>query len=275
VSEAATRDRLRHHVVYDRIAPSYNQRFVSNDMQSVGAALQDLARELGAERVLEVGCGTGRWLADLSRESHHVSGLDLSLGMLQQAGKREREFDLVQGRAGVIPLPDAAFDLVYCVNAIHHFDTPQTFIREALRLLKPGGALAVVGSDPHDDHRGWYVYDYFPGTLETDLERFPSWGTVLDWMVGAGFQRVEWRLVQQIRDDKIGPEVLDDPFLQRNACSQLALLTDQEYGAGLRRIETKLREAAGAGDTVGFPVDIRLAALVGQSPTDEHRVRTR
>jgi SAM-dependent methyltransferase len=214
----ATRpDHLAQRVDYDRIAPSYDQRFDGARSNGVLAALQALAEDLEARRVLEVGC----------------------------------------------------------VNAIHHFGDSRAFVSEAHRLLTSAGILAVIGSDPHDGRSNWYVYDYFRGTLETDLQRFPSWGTVLDWMVTEGFEEVEWRMVKRIHDHKVGRDVLADPFLQKNACSQLALLSDEAYAAGLRRIESALEAAAAADETVTFPVDLRLGALIGRSPGNEDRTRTR
>ena len=258
-------------VDYDQIAPSYNRRYAANSLAQVTDTLLALTQEVVAERILEVGCGTGRWLADLTNEHRQLWGLDASVGMLRQARQRPIRLDLVRGTASRIAFPDAAFDLVFCVNAIHHFDDPAAFVSEAHRLLRPGGALAVIGSNPHDRRGAWYAYDYFEGTLETDLRRFPSWGTALDWMVTEGFEPVEWRLVQRIVDHKTGRDVLSDPFLQKNACSQLALLSDEAYAAGLRRIKAALEETAAAGETIVFPAEIHLGALIGRLPDDEHR----
>lgn len=263
------------HVDYDRIAPSYDQRFTANPLDGVVGDLRTLTRDLQAERVLEVGCGTGRWLADLAPEGGNLYGLDLSQGMLDEARRRCDDLHLVQGRGGRLPFPSDMFDLVFCVNAIHHFHDPGGFVRESYRLLSAGGAVAVVGSNPHDGRGACYAYDYFPGTLPVDLQRFPSWGTVFDWMVRAGFEDVEWHAVERIVDHKVGCEVLKDPFLQKDACSQLALLSDQAYAAGVRRIEAAVEEAAAAGETVTFPVDIHLSALTGRAPNKEPRPRTR
>jgi ubiquinone/menaquinone biosynthesis C-methylase UbiE len=110
------------YVDYDRIAATYDRRFVNDRQDGVAAALLTLAQEVGVERVLEVGCGTGRYLADFHPLAHQLCGLDLSAGMLGNAREREAAFRLVRGRGGQLPYPDGAFDLVYCVNAIHHFD---------------------------------------------------------------------------------------------------------------------------------------------------------
>lgn len=256
-------------VDYDRVAPTYDQRFAADSQEPIAAALLALARDLGAERILEVGCGTGRWLADLEPVTGQLYGLDLSTGMLRQARKRNGRLHWVRGRAGQLAFPGAAFDLIYCVNAIHHFDRPRAFVAESRRSLRPGGKLAIVGMDPRQQRDRWYVYRYFEGVWETDLRRFPSWGTILDWMVAEGFEAVTCREVQRIVGHKIGQKLLDDPFLRKDACSQLTLLSEQAYAAGLRRIETALAQAEAAGQVLVFPVDLSLALLTGQVQGEE------
>jgi ubiquinone/menaquinone biosynthesis C-methylase UbiE len=251
-------------IPYDRIASTYDRRYAVNRLEGVASALQALAHDLEAGRVLEVGCGTGRWLGDLRSGARQLYGLDYSAHMLLQARARGKQFHLLHGRGGQLPLSGGSFDMVYCVNAIHHFDDQRAFISEARRLLRPGGALAVVGMDPHGPWVHWYVYRYFEGALEAELGRFPSWGTVVDWMVADGFRAVEWRPVERILARRTGRGVLSDPFLQRGSSSTLALLTDEVYAAGLRRIESALADAEAAGEEIAFITDIRLAMLVGR-----------
>lgn len=260
-----------HRVDYDRLASTYDRRFAQDAPGGVTRALQALARGGHADRILEVGCGTGYWLAGLGAASGPIAGslhgLDLSTGMLAQAQRREPRLRLIHGRASQLPFPSAAFDLVYCVNALHHFQRPRHFLSEARRLLRQGGALAIVGSDPRGAGSHWYVYDYFPGTYETDLARCPSWGTALDWLLAVGFEPVQWQLVERIVDEKVGRAVLADPFLEKSAASQLALLSEEAYAAGLGRIETALATAEAAGETLTFRVDLALAMLVGRVPS--------
>jgi len=273
----------RHKVDYDRLAPTYNERFEDNQRSGTAAALralaQDLARQLGrTPRILEVGCGTGRWLAELAAASWGaarcgpVYGLDLSTGMLKQAQclaaqvGREADLHLARGRAGRLPFAAQTFDLVYAVNAIHHFWEPRVFVSEARRLLRPAGRLAVVGMDPHARRESWYVYRYFEGVYETDLERFPSWQEIETWMEEEGLQAVTCTVVEQIWNLLSGRAVLDDPFIRHGSSSQLALLSQEAYHAGLRRIEDALDEAEARGETLVFPVDNPLAMIVGRRP---------
>lgn len=245
---------------YDQVAANYNVRFGAEyDRPNVAAALLALAHEVGARRVLEVGCGTGRWLAALSASGVAAYGLDPSRGMLAQAQARGAPLHLTRGRGEQLPFPTAAFDLVYCVNAIHHMRGQREFVQEARRLLRPGGAMAVLGFDPRQHRENWYVYDYFPGTYEFDLTRHPAHAEVLDWLRAAGLEQVQRRVVDRIDADKVGHAILADPFLRQDAVSQLALLSDADYAAGLRRIEA----AVAADETTVFSTHLVMELLVG------------
>jgi ubiquinone/menaquinone biosynthesis C-methylase UbiE len=99
-------------VDYDRIASTYDRRYEGDGMSDTAAALLALAQGLRPELILEVGCGTGRWLADLRSVSDQLYGLDLSAGMLAGARARDTGINLVRGRAGQLPFRAASFDLV-------------------------------------------------------------------------------------------------------------------------------------------------------------------
>jgi SAM-dependent methyltransferase len=238
---------MTNRVNYDTVAPIYDQRYEQNPFAGVAHALRALAERNGVGDVLEVGCGTGRWLTELHLVVRRIVGLDFSLGMLHQAQARQAALPLVGGDASHLPFPAASFDFVFAVNAVHHFVDKPAFIREAHRLLRPGGALAIVNSDPHIGRDRWYLYDYFDGIRAADLQRFPSSGTLLDSMLAAGFRRAEWRVAEHIQQEYVGRAVLDSPFTQKNGTSQLALLTDAAYATGIER----LRAAIAAAQTRG------------------------
>jgi len=251
-------------VNYDQIAPTYDKRFVHDRTEGIGEAILDLAQRLDAGRILEVGCGTCYWLAQMQRVGSELHGLDLSTGMLNQGRERRTGLRLVNGCARRLPFESGMFDLVFCVNAIHHFQDSRGFVSEAARVLRRDGVLAVVGSNPHGRRESWFVYRYFDGAYETDLMRFPTWKTVRRWMFEDGFEEIEWREVERIVDPKYGRSVFADPFLKKNSCSQLALLTDEAYRAGLERIEADLVEAEARGETLVFETDILTAMLAGR-----------
>ena len=254
-------------VDYDSIAGIYDRRFSKSEPDNTLESLASLCLETDARRVLEVGCGTAHWLNGLQAWPHNAAdslelhGMDLSSGMLAIAQGKGQDVQLARGRAGYLPYRSDTFDLVYCVNAIHHFSAPRRFIFEARRTLTPGGKLAVIGSDPHRRFNDWYIYTYFPGTYERDLERFPSWDEIRGWMAAAGFSQMRLELVRVIHDPQKDAAVLNDPYLQKNATSQLALLSQQDYEEGLASIRAALAEAQAQDRELVFPCDIHLQML--------------
>lgn len=214
----------------------------------------------GVRRILEVGCGTGHWLELASDTPARAYGVDLSLGMLRQG--RGRAALLTQADACALPLSSGAFDLVYCVNALHHFGDPAAFVVEAHRVLVADGRLAAIGSVPHGKRASWYGYEYFDGAWERDIARVPSWSQVASWTASAGFGVAEVSVVETVHDPKAGRDVLSDPFLSKTSCSQLALLSDDEYARGIERIRATVDAAEARRETATFETDLIVEMLV-------------
>jgi len=60
--------------------------------------------------------------------------------------------------------------------------------------------------------------------------------------------------------------MLQNPFLRKNASSQLALLSDEAYAAGLRWIESEIADAEARGGTITFEMEVTLALITGRRP---------
>jgi ubiquinone/menaquinone biosynthesis C-methylase UbiE len=254
-------DRTIKSVNYDTVAEGYNQRYKigAYKPEGIASALLNLIQVTGAEKVLEVGCGTGHWLGILEGQARIV-GLDQSLGMLKRAAEQRRKYSLIQGEAGLLPFQNKSFDMVYCVNALHHFQNPSAFIARAFELLKEKGVLALIGMNPHCLQDRWFIYDYFPGTLEADLKRYPSPGIITDWMIASGFGEVRWQIAERIINNRNGKEILS---LTKDFTSQLTLLSEEDYAKGRARIEADLYKAEKGGEPIVFPVDISLSMMTG------------
>jgi ubiquinone/menaquinone biosynthesis C-methylase UbiE len=252
-------------VDYDQIATSYNLRYGALQYEGVASALLSLARAGPAEQILEVGCGTGHWLAQLQALSPYVYGLDSSTRMLQQTHPELRD-RLVCGEAGHLPFGEAVFDLIFCMNAFHHFADKRELITGAAQTLRPGGTLAIIGMDPHTGQDHWSLYHYFQETREADLARYPSAESIKNWMTEASLVDVISGIAEHTVRSVTGAEVLQSPFLQKGGTSQLALLTEESYAAGLERIRADSLQADKTGVPVEFVVDISLALVTGRAP---------
>lgn len=253
---------MRPRVDYSEIAPTYDARYTLGLYDGVLVALRALVIGKNSEYTLEAGCGTGYWLSALSDLIPHLYGLDYSLEMLRKARERDSCGALVRATAEILPFHETTFDLIFCVNAIHHFGRIDQFISEARRLLRPGGTLAAIGMDPHQGRDYWCVYDYFPETKATDLVRYPSSGQVTDAMLRVGFDRIECRVACRFAATRRGYAVFEDPELQRRGCSQMALLSDDQYAAGVERIRSALQVSKPDEPPV-FKVDIAMMMQCG------------
>jgi SAM-dependent methyltransferase len=116
-------------------------------------------------KVLDLGCGTGALLDELSPLCNELWGADLSptaIDFCRQRGHKR----LLVADASRVPLPDASFDAITAVGIIEHLDDDAAFVAETRRLLKPGGVLVMLTSsfqflwsmhDVANEHRRRYT----------------------------------------------------------------------------------------------------------------------
>lgn len=258
-------------VDYDALAPTYDERYAAAQYHGIAAALHSLVRQARPTWTLEVGCGSGYWLASVSAEAPagaRLVGLDLSRGMLRQAQLKGATLSLVHGRASRLPFPAQTFDLLFCVHAVHHFQLPQEFLASASQVLRPGGVLAVIGMRPPASPGDWYLYQYFPGAFVLDIARYPAPEKLQGWMAEAGLAGARTQTVERIDRVLHGREVLSDPFLGKGATSQLALLSEEEYAAGLKRLEAALESNPAAVGAPQFSVHLRIDMVTAHKPQE-------
>lgn len=141
---------IRHH--WDRRADAFDDEvghgLVSEEQRR--AWLDLLSRLVGAGpvRVLDVGCGTGFVALRCAELGHAVTGVDLSPQMIERARHKAQhdglEVEFCVGDAVDLDLPDETYDLVVARHVIWNLPDPARGVAEWLRVLRPGGRLALI-----------------------------------------------------------------------------------------------------------------------------------
>jgi ubiquinone/menaquinone biosynthesis C-methylase UbiE len=240
---------------YDAIADQYDRRYAVQTYDGIRDTIFSFLGSQPLAAILDVGCGTGHWLAAMRGCARIVAGVDLSGGMLARAHAAAPDAVLVRARAERPPFRDATFDRIVCVNALHHFADREAFFADARRLLKPGGGLLTIGLDPHANRDQWWVYDFFPEALVLDRARFAQVRILRGEMTKAGFAWAESVEAEHIASQRLQHEAFPKG-IPRGFTSQFMMIDDEAFNGGVER----LRDAGG--DT-WLVADLRLYATIG------------
>ncbi|WP_019987747.1 class I SAM-dependent methyltransferase [Rudanella lutea] len=138
------------------------------------------AAEMVSGQVLEIGCGWGRGLELLTQAATHYTGIDKNadlIGSLQQAYPKATFVaanipPLTDGTGQ--PLPDNTFDFVVTFQVIEHIENDDLFVKEAYRVLKPGGKLLLttVNKSYSLTRNPWHVREYVADELRALMGRY-------------------------------------------------------------------------------------------------------
>jgi ubiquinone/menaquinone biosynthesis C-methylase UbiE len=97
-------------------------------------------------RALDVGCGTGHQLRDLTARGFEVAGVDGSPEMLVEARRSNPGAELHQADITSLPLPSAHFDFALCIEVLRYLPDPERCISEIARVLRPGGVCLATAA---------------------------------------------------------------------------------------------------------------------------------
>src|ERR1041384_5761370 len=138
---------------FDAIAAEYDDSIPVHVMAHLTARRVELARSLvPTGKVLDVGCGTGRFLENLPT-TYQRMGVDVSVGMLEIA--REKGLEVQQASGDDLPFDTDSFDLVASFALFHHIIEPnlvRATLREMVRVVRPGGAIIVWDHNPRNPY---------------------------------------------------------------------------------------------------------------------------
>ncbi|NLO89947.1 MAG: class I SAM-dependent methyltransferase [Clostridia bacterium] len=143
--------------VFDSVAQEYDAWYETE----MGSLVHEIEKEVifellkpqKGQRVLDLGCGTGLYSIELAKMGLKVTGIDISEKMISYARKKSENLGLdirfIVQDAHSLPFEDDTFDRVVSVTALEFFPEPTRALREAYRVLKPGGrmVIGVIGAN--------------------------------------------------------------------------------------------------------------------------------
>jgi ubiquinone/menaquinone biosynthesis C-methylase UbiE len=131
-------------------------------VQIEAQAIRDLV-ELAGQRVLEVGCGSGRISADLAPSAGWYLGIDPDAAAIAQAALAVPAAIFQIGSGEALPFADASFDLVLFTLSLHH-QNPVLALHEAARVLRSPGYVLVI--EPVATSAAQQVFNLFDDETE-------------------------------------------------------------------------------------------------------------
>jgi ubiquinone/menaquinone biosynthesis C-methylase UbiE len=190
----------------------------------------------GQSRVLEVGCGTGNYVAAVeSAVGCSCWGIDPSEEMLAAGRDRSAKVTLGTGRAEQLDFESGSFDLVFSVDVIHHVKDHAAYFEEVFHVLAPEGLVCTVTDSELIIRHREPLAVYFPETVDADLRRYPRMADLRGFMEAAGFDGIEESMVA------FTYEVTDSSAYAEKAFSALHLISQEAFEQGLGRMERDLQ----------------------------------
>lgn len=149
------------------------QRRCRNGPPAVRHALLDRYQAIDPEKLalhadaklLDVGCGTGRHILELSQYEGTFLGLDMAaddlksmrylLAIAAREGRLVGNVHMVQGDGLRLPFEEDEFSHVICTETLEHVNNDEAMLRELIRVLRPGGVLVVSVPDEYSERLLW------------------------------------------------------------------------------------------------------------------------
>jgi len=193
-------------------------------------------RPTDAIRILDLGCGTGRFAIPLAyaRPNFEVTGLDKSAQSLGKACVKPQanRVKWVLADAHNLPFERESFDAIFMSDVFHHFEGGEGVIRQCFRLLAGRGWLinkyGAIDQIVHDPE-----HVFFPGAIEIDTKRTPTKRQMESHMANGGFREIQTETRTE-RTRLSGNERLE--AARAKSISVLHLVSDEDYAIGLERL---------------------------------------
>jgi ArsR family transcriptional regulator len=177
---------------FDSVAGRLGKDYVPG--KSWKAIAEALLRLMSPMAIADLGAGDGSFSLLLAQNAEKVIAVDSSAKMIEFAREQAhrhhvKNVDYRLGDMEELPIDDAAVDIVFFSQSLHHALHPDRAVAEAARILKPGGRIAILDLAKHrfEEAREMYA-DEWLGFSEAELESMLN---------AAGFSKVQTSLADK------------------------------------------------------------------------------
>jgi ubiquinone/menaquinone biosynthesis C-methylase UbiE len=169
---------------FDQLVRFFDGMAKTNWLSSIHKQLKEATGSWKEKRVLDVGCGTGRFLLRGAKEARHVTGIDLSSEMIKackqtfNSHELEKKATFIVGDAYKLPFEDNQFDIAVSTCVLFLLPEPTIAMEEMIRVIKRDGMIAMLNPSLKMNQEEALGYCNENGLTDFEKKTLLQWSTI-------------------------------------------------------------------------------------------------